>query len=281
MATDKAVIFLHGGPGYNSASFEATTAQVLADRGLYVIIYDRRGEGRSQELPAEFSFAESITDLDKLYKKYGLEKATLIGHSFGGLIATKFAAQAPAAVHALILVGAPVDFQETFRTIQSTVKKVYTENRDTVNLNYLSVLENMDSGSLQYASYTFMHAMQNNLYSTSTPTKEAKDIFSTFKTDTLLTKYASLMTYPPPLGFWNNEKYTNLDLSEDIKSLLTQGVTIRGIYGKDDGLYSAEQVKDLQQLIGANHVEYWEDCSHTVFVDRRLAFTNAVVRWAE
>ena len=41
------VIFLHGGPGFNCVNFEVTTAQKLADKGFYVIVYDRRGEGRS------------------------------------------------------------------------------------------------------------------------------------------------------------------------------------------------------------------------------------------
>lgn len=50
-ASDPAVIFLHGGPGYNSLDFEVTTAQKLADQGFYVIVYDRRGEGRSRAVP--------------------------------------------------------------------------------------------------------------------------------------------------------------------------------------------------------------------------------------
>ncbi|WP_439557279.1 alpha/beta fold hydrolase, partial [Dyadobacter sp.] len=41
------IILLHGGPGSSSVYFEATTAQSLADRGFFVIVYDRRGEGRS------------------------------------------------------------------------------------------------------------------------------------------------------------------------------------------------------------------------------------------
>ena len=43
---DPTILFLHGGPGYNSASFEATSAQNLANAGYHVIVYDRR---RSEE----------------------------------------------------------------------------------------------------------------------------------------------------------------------------------------------------------------------------------------
>ena len=106
-----ALIFLHGGPGYNSANFEATAAQRLADKGFFVIVYDRRGEGRSKDPQAQFTFQESFTDLQAIYKQYGLAKAHLIGHSFGGVVAVLFAEKYPQNIASLVLVGAPLDLQ--------------------------------------------------------------------------------------------------------------------------------------------------------------------------
>jgi proline iminopeptidase len=60
---NKPVIFLHGGPGYNCANFEATSAQQLADKGFYVIVYDRFGEGRSKDPSATFTFKDTFGDL--------------------------------------------------------------------------------------------------------------------------------------------------------------------------------------------------------------------------
>lgn len=67
---DEALIFLHGGPGYNSAGFEYTTAQKLAEKNFFVIVYDRRGEGRSQDSNANYTFKESFEDLNAIYTKY-------------------------------------------------------------------------------------------------------------------------------------------------------------------------------------------------------------------
>jgi proline iminopeptidase len=89
--TDKPIIFLHGGPGYNSVAFEKTTANKLTENGFFVISYDRRGEGRNQELKAEYTFAQTIDDLNQIYETYNLSKATLIGHSFGGVVGTLYA----------------------------------------------------------------------------------------------------------------------------------------------------------------------------------------------
>lgn len=113
----KPVVFLHGGPGYNCENFEATTAQQLADNGYYVIVYDRRGEGRSKDPNAKFTFDETFEDLNAVYQKYGISKSSLIAHSFGGVVATLFAEKYPDKIQSIILVGAPISLQQTFKTI--------------------------------------------------------------------------------------------------------------------------------------------------------------------
>lgn len=278
---DKPIIFLHGGPGYNCVNFEATTAQQLADKGFFVIVYDRRGEGRSNDPNAKFTFEETFDDLNDIYQKYDLTKATLIGHSFGGIVATLFTETNPKKVQSIILVGAPVSLQSTFKNILSKSKSIYQTKNDSVNLTYISMLENMDTTSIKYSSYCFGHAMQNGFYTPKNPSEEAKNIYSTFKTDTLLKKYASQMSYEAPKGFWKNEKYTTIDLTKNLQSLQKQNIIIYGLYGKDDGLYSTQQVTDLQSLIGSSNLIYIDNCSHNVFIDQQIQFIDAIKTWAK
>lgn len=278
---DKPIVFLHGGPGYNSVNFEATTAQQLADKGFFVIVYDRRGEGRSNDPNAQFIFKETFDDLNDIYQKHGLTKATLIGHSFGGILATLYAETNPQKVQSIILVGAPVSLQSTFKNILSKSKSIYQTKNDSINLNYISMLEKMDTASIEYSSYCFGHAMQNGFYTPPNPSTEAKNIYSKYKTDTLLIKYASQMSYKAPLGFWKNEKYTTIDLTNNLYSLQKQNVKIYGLYGKDDGLYSSQQITDLQSLIGSRNLKYFDSCSHNVFIDQQIQFIDAVTIWTK
>ncbi len=88
-----AVIFIHGGPSGNATLFEGTTAQQLAEKGFYVIVYDRRGEGRSKDDSASMTFNESFNDLNGLYTTYNIKKANILAHSFGGIIGTLFTAK--------------------------------------------------------------------------------------------------------------------------------------------------------------------------------------------
>ena len=269
---NKTLIFLHGGPGYNASTFEQTTAQKLADKGFYVIVYDRRGEGRSVDEQAAFTFRESFDDLDTICNRYHVHNVNLIGHSFGGIVATLYANKHPRTVQSVIFIGAPISLQETFRTIRKKSKDVYTANHDSVNLYYMQLLDGMDTASLEYSSYCFAHAMQNKFYSPKNPTEEAKKIYSMFRTDTVLMKYSMKMTAKPPKQFWSNEKYTVLNIGPDVHKLLDQGIHVYGFYGKEDGLYSTKQVDDLGKMIGSKNLRYYDNCSHSVFIDQQTPF---------
>jgi proline iminopeptidase len=278
---DKPLIYLHGGPGYNAVGFESTTAQKLSENGFYVISYDRRGEGRSLDKNAKFTFNETFNDLSSIYHKFNLTSATLIGHSFGGVIATLFAEKHPDKAESIILLSAPLSMQAMFSTILKSSKSLYTSNKDSTNLSYINMLEKMDKSSLEFSSYCFSHAMQNGFYYPKELTKEAANIYSTFKTDSLLIKYSSKMTYKAPRGFWQNEKYTMLDLNENLKRVVKNGTLVFGLYGKDDGLFSESQVRNIENLIGENNLEYLFNCSHNLFIDQQTKFIDALKKWTK
>ena len=278
---DKPLLYLHGGPGYNSVGFELTTAQILSENGFYVISYDRRGEGRSLDNDAKFTFNETFDDINLIYDKFNLTSATLIGHSFGGVIATLYAEKYPNKTKSIILVSAPISMQETFSTILKSSKSIYTSNRDLVNLNYINMLEKMDKRSIEYSSYCFSHAMQNRFYYPKEPTEEALTTYKKFKTDSLLIKYSSQMTYEAPRGFWENENYTTIDLNENLKRVLKNNIPVFGLYGKDDGLFSEIQIGNIENIIGEDNFDYINNCSHNLFIDQQTKFINSLIKWIE
>jgi len=278
---DKPLLFLHGGPGYNAVNFEQSTADRLSKNGFYVIVYDRRGEGRSIDATAKFNFEQTFEDINLILKEKKITKVTLLGHSFGGVVATLFAEKHPEKINQIILIGAPIKIQETFKTIIKLSKALYEGKGDKTNLSYIGMLENMDNSSIEYSSYCFGHAMQNGFYFPKQMTDEAKSIYGNFKTDTLVKKYASKMTFEAPKGFWVNEKYTSIDLTNNIKNILKMNLPIYGIYGKDDGLYSSEQIESLKNLIGEKNVNYLDNCSHNVFIDQQTLFVDALKIWVK
>ena len=103
------LLFLHGGPGYNSYSFEAQAGAALEQK-LQVIYLDQRGSGRSERpWRGEYSIAALVDDIEALRQTLGVDKLALMGHSFGGTLALEYAARYPAHVAKMVLVSAASD----------------------------------------------------------------------------------------------------------------------------------------------------------------------------
>lgn len=100
------LLFLHGGPGYNSYSFEAQAGKALESR-LKMIYLDQRGSGRSERpWTGAYTIAAMVEDIEGLRKQLGVPKLALMGHSFGGALALEYAAAYPQHVAKLVLVSA-------------------------------------------------------------------------------------------------------------------------------------------------------------------------------
>ncbi|MBD2716490.1 alpha/beta hydrolase [Microvirga sp. STR05] len=99
-------VYVHGGPGAGSYSFEKLGGNRLEDH-LRLIYFDQRGSGRSASSSRQhYSMARMVQDLEELRQHLGLEKWVVMAHSFGGTIATAYATQYPQRVQALVLVNA-------------------------------------------------------------------------------------------------------------------------------------------------------------------------------
>lgn len=274
--SDEAVVFLHGGPGYNSTSFELGAAKELAARGFYVVVYDRRGTVRSRVKKAKYTFAEAEKDLKKVLKKSKVRHANLIGHSFGGALAIRFAEDYPDMVDDIVLVGAPLDYPGTFVTIRNACRRYYTAKRDTANLKYMDMLDEMDTGELEYAVYCFAHAMGCKLYQTQKPSTESMAIYKSMMGDPQA-KYATVSKRKPVKGFYDAHQYTTLDFSDELKSLV-KTVSVHGMYGVEDGLFDPEALLEIGDIIGEAHLHKVSGASHSVFIDQREEFLDLMVQ---
>lgn len=270
---DPCIIFLHGGPGYNSASFEISTAETLSGEGYYVIVYDRRGTGRSENVAGEYSFKEAISDLDKILKSYKIKKATLLGHSFGGALAVKFAQARKKKVNKIVLLAAPMNYTATFKSILKKCRNYYAAN-DTVQLKYMNILDNMDSSKLEYATYSFLHAMNCHLYNTSDTSDHAKGLLKTMAADSAF-KFLIKSTYPPVKGFYESEKYTTINLLTDLRSICND-LEVVAIFGDEDGLFDHDQIRSISNAVGKEHSSTIVGASHNVFIDQQPEFIDLI-----
>ena len=113
------VLIVHGGPGIPYTK-PWTGLEPLTDRYRFYY-YDQRGCGQSShpfdtfasknyyqnmtQLDQTLGLGAQIADIERIRQILGEEKLILIGHSFGGMIASLYAAEFPERVEALILIA--------------------------------------------------------------------------------------------------------------------------------------------------------------------------------
>lgn len=100
------ITVLHGGPGFHHGYLAPDLIPLASRRRL--LFYDQRGAGHSGQPadPSGLSFDRFVDDLEDIREAFGLERLTLLGHSWGALLAGLYATTHPDHVERLILVGA-------------------------------------------------------------------------------------------------------------------------------------------------------------------------------
>jgi proline iminopeptidase len=114
-------VVLHGGPGAHH-DYLLPGFDELA-RGRELIYYDQRGGGRSPvSRETSVGWTEQVADLEELRRQWGLERLTIAGYSWGGLLALLYAVEFPTRVDRLALVSpapawreARVEFERRFQ----------------------------------------------------------------------------------------------------------------------------------------------------------------------
>src|SRR2546425_3463887 len=98
------VVVLHGGPGAHH-DYLLPQYDLLA-RGRTLLYYDQRGGGRSpvgRDTPV--GWREHVADLEALRRHWSIDRLTLLGYSWGGLLAVLYWLEHPERVDRLALVS--------------------------------------------------------------------------------------------------------------------------------------------------------------------------------
>lgn len=142
-ANNKTVVLLHG-KNFNAAYWK-TTIQALSKEGYRVIAPDQIGFGKSSKPQNyQYSFQQLAQNTKQVLDKLQIKRIYLLGHSMGGMLATRFALMYPETVEKLILEN-PIGLEDW---------KIYAP--------YSSILENYKS-ELK-ANYESTKAYQNRFY---------------------------------------------------------------------------------------------------------------------
>jgi proline iminopeptidase len=197
------VIVIHGGPGMDHQSLARDLTPL--EKHHRVIEYDQRGGGLST-LPSDtklLTIDHHVDDLEALRKHLGLEKVTLIAHSFGPAIAAQYAMRYPERVERMIFLS----------PIPPRKGKFFEEYGATL-MTRLTDDQRKRAGDLQkeVATASDVNAVCRHYWAIMTPPRLAKSVSTTVVKSDLCAapgeaiRYGMTKTNPTTfgsLGDWN------------------------------------------------------------------------------
>ncbi|MET3539039.1 alpha/beta fold hydrolase [Chryseobacterium limigenitum] len=127
----KTILLLHG-KNFNGAYWKQT-AKDLSDKGFRVIIPDQIGFGKSSKPQSyQFSFSQLAENTKAILDELKIDKTIVLGHSMGGMVATRFTLLYPEKVQKLILEN-PIGLEDykTFAGYQTIDQGYQSELKNT------------------------------------------------------------------------------------------------------------------------------------------------------
>ena len=122
-ANDKTVLLLHG-KNFFGAYWERTI-RFLAGQGYRVIVPDQIGFGKSSKASIVYSFQLLAEQTKHLLDSLSISTVAVVGHSMGGMLATRFTLMYPGTVSHLILEN-PIGLEDyKVKVPYSSIEKEY------------------------------------------------------------------------------------------------------------------------------------------------------------
>ncbi|MBG9990509.1 alpha/beta fold hydrolase [Pseudoalteromonas sp. NZS37] len=151
---DMPTVTLMHGKNFN-ADYWTTTAQYLQSLGYGVLIPDQIGFGKSSKpTNYQYSFATLAHHTHALIDSLNIKESIVLGHSMGGMLASRFALMYPNATKKLILLN-PIGLENYLQ---------YVDYKDT-NFFYKNELSKTPEGVKLYQQKNYYDGKWNTTYS--------------------------------------------------------------------------------------------------------------------
>jgi proline iminopeptidase len=235
------LVLLHGGPGYDHASFKPAFSQ-LSDI-VQVVYYDHRSHGRSDSRPKEeWTLDTFADDVVKLCDALGIQKPIVLGQSFGGFVAQRYIARHPDHPSKVILSSTSphlgLERKLTMferlggRTVRDVAERFWTAPDE--------------------ASYAMYKKVCKPLYSTVAPKNNYGSLRATFRQEILFT--------------WVGGEQQTMNL---LPGLARAQCPVLVLAGKLDPVCPLDDARDIAAALPQHLVQFeqFDGCGHGVWRD--------------
>lgn len=284
------LLYLHGGPGASCLDF-ANQATALGAK-MKVVIFDQLGVLRSEAIAENESYTMEyqIEMVEEMRKSLGIEKWSILGHSYGGMLAVLYAALHPNSIHKIILECPSLWFADSAKSTVDYLSGHISSLNDPEALELCKKIKYADypnkadvvwdlSALLGYVTDMqlrfYLHAISPEEYERS---MDASDITDEMwaKGERHLTK---LLEAPPaPDGFSQKRVMMTDNLLPVLPKIAAPMLLINGKYDPACTKYQTEYIMNHAQ-----HVTrvLFEDSGHFPRIEEAPKYTDTVLKFLD
>jgi proline iminopeptidase len=246
------IVVVHGGPGMDHM-YLLPGMKGLAESHR-VIFYDQRGVGRTQGVvdSTTVSFDRLLSDIDAIDDSLHLGRFILLGHSWGGLVAMRYAARHPERLRALIVMNTGEPGSKYAAQRQAIVRRKQTP-ADSAELSRIvrsDAFRQRDSSAVNPMLRTFFRA------SFADPSLSTQlDVHEDQRTSHNMVPVAMLVM--GPLG-------PNFDLWPEVATIRVPTLIVHGA----EDLVPLEMPRELAQKIPGAQLAIIESAGHFPYIEK-------------
>lgn len=251
IGSGKPLLVVNGGPGWSCEHIKPFAEQ-LNPQVYKIIIFDQRGTGNSRlatEDSLSITLANVTNDIELIRKDLEVKSWSVIGHSFGAMIAMNYVVSYPKTVSKLVLMapgGADLSFLESYQ--QSLNARLSKQN-----MNSMSYWTNRTDKQPETASLNIIYnTLPAFLYNDSL----VNGMMDFIDPLTWNIQTASLM--------WADLSKINFDVSKKLKSFNGKTLILQGdqdALGNNHPLILASYFRKAQ-------IKMLNQCAHILWVDQ-------------
>jgi len=255
------ILIIHGGPGLNH-KYLFPNLQFLTDK-YQLIFYDQRASGKSSLTLDSNSVTidNFIQDIDELRDAFGIEKLNIMAHSWGGLLALKYAIKHPEDTKSLILINSVGASSEIRNMTNQTIAERFTKEDSVHRAEIIQTdeFQKREPNAIEsLMKIGFRHQFYNIAFLDSLNLSLNKDYI---KTSQLLQNLA--------------KDLTEYDFHSDLKKIKTPTLLI---YGSYDPLAELAGTR-IHEMIEQSEFKILDNCGHFPFIEKQDEFKTTVMNF--
>lgn len=256
------ILIINGGPGMNCEGF-GYIADEISKFGYQTIIYDQRGTGKStvEKIDSKHITMDlMVQDMENLRKHLDIEKWTILGHSFGGMLAAYYTSKHP-----------------------DTVEKIIFSSSGGINMNFTKYAQKRIADNLtkiQKDSVDFYAAKidgrDNSLKTRKLRAKYLANAYVFDKTKApIIAERLIQANFDINSIVFQNLINTNFDCSDKFKNFKKPVLILQG----ENDIISIETAQEIKTAFPNSELVTMKNCGHYGWLDAKDVYFNAVKRF--